>query len=108
MKGLRCWPGCLARVERAKERPDRVGSILRVVQPCRGGSHKEGTVLLVWGETVRIRRDMYVWECEYPSGVRVLAADDCLMPITPPPGTSLELADIDLDMYAAHQRGELV
>lgn len=85
MSGLRCWPGALAIVVRAKL-PENVGIVVRCIEVIRMCPDR-GAMWL--SESLRPGPTVWVHN-EKPTGglhYRSLSPDAWLIPITPPPGT---------------------
>lgn len=93
MSGLRCWPGCLARINRAVM-PENVGMVVEVLR--RAGADEDGPL---WQVTLpRPSRGVllgtnYVVTTNHESAT--VTPDAWMTPITPPPGTESTTTDAD-------------
>lgn len=86
--GLRCWPGCYAYIVAPWFPAEDHGTVVTVSRAAVYGE----TVLTRGGELSKaVPRRALGWLCD-ASGDRFpcFIADECLRPITPPPGTEVE------------------
>ena len=93
MSGLRCWPGALAIVVRAKL-PENVGLLVRCIElvPLDAGA---GPMWMT--ECARPAPSVWIHSGRPSPGLehRALCPDAWLRPITPPPGTDCTTHDAD-------------